>query len=65
VVPVCNGTFGLQIIEVASTSSYQLQLQQLQAEEATAAAKAAAGATQAELQAALDSLQQASPVLQH
>jgi hypothetical protein len=50
---------GLQIVEVASTSSYQLQLQQLQAEEAAAGAKAAADARQAELQAALDSMQQA------
>ena len=50
---------GPQIVEVASTSSYQLQLQQLQAEEAAAGAKAAADAKQAELQAALESLQQA------
>jgi hypothetical protein len=47
-------------VEVASTSSYQLQLQQLQAEEAAASAKAAADAKQTELQAALESLQQAS-----
>lgn len=45
-----------QVVEVASTSSYQLQLQKLQAEEAAASAKAAADATQAELQAALDTL---------
>lgn len=51
---------GPQIVEVASTSSYQLQLQQLQAEEATASAKAAADAKQTELQASLDVLQQAS-----
>ena len=48
-------------MEVASTSSYQLQLQQLQAEEAAASAKAAADAKLAEMQAALDSLQEASP----
>lgn len=47
-------------MEVASTSSYQLQLQQLQAEEATVSAMAAADSKQAELQAALESLQQAS-----
>jgi hypothetical protein len=51
---------GPQIVEVASTSSYQLQLQQLQAEEAAASAKAAADSKQAELQAALEALQQAS-----
>ncbi len=51
---------GPQIVEVASTSSYQLQLQQLQAEEAAAGAKAAADSKQAELQAALEALQQAS-----
>ena len=51
---------GRQIVEVASTSCYQLQLQQLQAEEAAASAKAAAEAKQAELQTALDSLQQVS-----
>lgn len=45
-----------QVVEVASTSSYQLQLQQLQNDEAAAAAKAAADAMEADLQASLDAL---------